>query len=164
MLVSGTTGITINAAATDRIVLQGLDIEGLGTGIHGVNMIAGGTLYVIRCSIRHFTGNGVNLASSTANARAIIKDSFILFNAGGVNVAGNGVANVGSVINTLIDGNTSFAVQASGASNVVGVANSVLTGSPTGISLLATASAVSFGPSNIVSGAGAFTGAPIAFK
>lgn len=157
VLVSGTNGIVINAAATDRVVLEGLDIEGLGTGLNGVQILAGGTVYVIRCSIRRFTGNGVNLVSSTANARAIVKDSFIAFNAGGVNAAGNGVANVASILNTLIDGNTSFAAQASGAGNAVAVINSTLGGSPTGLSLLSGGTAISFGPSNVITGAGAVT-------
>src|ERR1044072_7107926 len=37
LLVSGTNGIIVNLpAATDRVLLQGLDIEGLGTGLNGV--------------------------------------------------------------------------------------------------------------------------------
>src|SRR6201995_5651434 len=32
VLVSGTNGINVNAAATDIIVLTGLDLEGLGSG------------------------------------------------------------------------------------------------------------------------------------
>jgi hypothetical protein len=97
------------------------------------------------------------MASSTAGARLFVKDSFIGFNAGGVKVQGNGVANIGAVENTLVDGNTVFSVQANNAGNVIAVANSVLNGSPTAISLAGGATAVSFGPSNVVSGAGAFT-------
>src|SRR3989449_1514048 len=36
VLVSGTNGIVINAAATDVVTLKGLDIEGLGTGLSGI--------------------------------------------------------------------------------------------------------------------------------
>ena len=70
---------------------------------------------------------------------------------------GNGVGNIGSVSNTLVDGNTSFAVQASSAGNVVGVVRSILTNSTNGINLVSGGTAISFGPSNIVSGGGAFT-------
>ncbi len=45
MLVAGTSGIIINAAATDRIVLDGLDIEGLGTtgnSTNGINILGAG--------------------------------------------------------------------------------------------------------------------------
>jgi hypothetical protein len=157
VLVSGTNAIVVNAPANATIVLEGLDIEGLGTGLNGVHILAGAVVNINRCSIHHFTQNGVNLVSNTANSRVFIKDSFIAQNAGGVNVQGNAVANTASISNTLIDGNTSFAVQANGAGNLVALVRSILTNSPAGISLLNTATAVSFGPSNIVAGSGAFT-------
>jgi len=161
VLVSGTNGIVINAGVTDRVVLEGLDFEGLGTGLNGVQFLAGKELYIIRCSIRRFTQNGVNVASSTNGAHAFINDSFIAFNAGGVNV--QGTANIGSITNTQILSNTSFAVRANGASNVVGVQSSVLNNSPTGISLLNGGTAISVGPSNLVTGGGAFS-STIPFK
>jgi hypothetical protein len=74
-----------------------------------------------------------------------------------VNVQGNAVASVGSVSNTLLDGNTTFAVRASGAGNVVGVVRSILTNSTNGIQLANGGTAISFGPSNVVGGAGAFS-------
>src|SRR5512142_1677847 len=39
ILGSGTNGVNVNAAATDHIVLRGLDIEGAGTGLKGVNIL-----------------------------------------------------------------------------------------------------------------------------
>jgi hypothetical protein len=156
VLVSGTNGIIVNAGTTGRVVLEGLDIFGLGTGVNGVSVISGKEVYVIRCAIQNFTGNGVNMASTTTGGHAFINDSFILFNAGGVNVAG--AANIASITNTNILSNTSFAVQANGAGCVVGVETSVLNNSPTAISKLAGGAAISVGPSNLVSGAGAFDG------
>jgi len=161
VLVSGTNGIVVSAGPNDRVVLEGLDIEGLGTGLNGVSVLAGKEVYIIRCSIRHFTQNGVNMASSTSGGHAFINDSQILFNAGGVNV--QGTANVGSITNSSLLSNTSFAVQASGAGNIVGVQTSVLNNSPTGISLLSGGQAISVGPSNLVTGGGSFT-STTAFK
>ncbi len=90
VLVSGTNGIVVNApAATDKVLLEGLDIEGLGTGLDGVKMIGGGKLVIRKCSIRNFTGNGVNVVG-TANARAFVEDSLIIGNGGGVNLHGVG--------------------------------------------------------------------------
>jgi hypothetical protein len=155
VLVSGTNGIIINAGVTDKVVLEGLDIEGLGTGLNGVTILAGKEVYIIRCAIRHFTLNGVNMASSTNGAHAFINDSIISFNTGGVNT--QGMANISSITNTSILSNTSFAVQANGAGNIVGVQSSVLNNSPTGISLLSGGIAVSVGPSNLVTGGGAFS-------
>jgi hypothetical protein len=155
VLVSGTNGIIIAAGATDRVVLEGLDFEGLGTGLNGVSVTSGKEVYIIRCAIRHFTQNGVNMASSTSGGHAFINDSFILFNSGGVNSAGT--ANIASITNTNILSNTSFAVQANGAGTIVGVQTSVLNNSPTGISKLAGGQVISVGPSNLVTGAGTFS-------
>lgn len=157
VLVAGTNGIVVQAGPTDQVVLEGLDIEGLGTGLDGIRINSGRLTYVIRCAIRHFTGNGVNMTSSSSGARIFIQDSIINLNNGGVNVQGNGVGNVASITNSLIDGNTSFAVQVNGVGNVLGLANDVLNASPTALSVLNGATAASIGPSNVVSGAGAFT-------
>src|ERR1700687_5995566 len=62
VLVSGTNGIVVNAQPSDTVVLEGLDIEGLGSGLTGVSFISGAKLHVIRCNIHHFTQNGVNVA------------------------------------------------------------------------------------------------------
>ncbi|TPM41629.1 hypothetical protein [Mesorhizobium sp. B2-3-4] len=157
VLVSGTNGIIINAGANDKVVLEGLDIEGVGTGLNGVHFLAGKALYIIRCDIRHFTQNGVNSVSSTAGARVFIQDSTITQNNGGVNVQGNAVGNIAALNRVLVDGNTTFAIQATNAGNALAVANSVLNGSTSAIILSGGATATSFGPSNVVSGAGAFT-------
>jgi hypothetical protein len=156
VLVSGTNGITVAAGPTDRVVLQGLDFQGLGSGINGINITSGAEVDIIRCTIQAFTGNGVNVTSSTANTTVIIKGSFIAFNGGGLNVQGNGVANVASLVDTLVESNTTFAVQAS-SSNVIGLVRSILNGSPAGIKNLGGATIVSFGPSNIIGGSGAVT-------
>jgi hypothetical protein len=106
------------------------------------------------------------MASSTTGARVFIRDSFISQNGtlnsnpltGGVNVQGNGVGNIASIVNTEIDANQNFAIQANGTGNVLGIVNSVLNASPTSVNLLNGGQAFSFGPSNVLSGAGAFTG------
>jgi len=51
VLVSGTNGIIINAAATDKIALKGLDIEGLGTGLNGIRILSAGAVFVEDTSI-----------------------------------------------------------------------------------------------------------------
>src|SRR6188474_1823396 len=41
VLVSGTNAIIINATTTSNVVLRGLDIEGLGTGLVGIKVLGG---------------------------------------------------------------------------------------------------------------------------
>ena len=160
VLVTGTNGIVIAAGAGDTIILEGLDIDGSNTGLNGVSITAGKLVYLIHCAIRHFTQNGVNMASNSAGARLFIQDSLINLNGdathGGVNVQGNGTGNAVSIIHSTIDSNPAFALQATGAGNVFGVANSTLTGSATSLSLVGGANAVSFGPSNVTSPPAAF--------
>src|SRR5712691_5200304 len=41
VLVVGTNGIVVSAAPTDRVVLRGLDINGIGSGLNGIRFTAG---------------------------------------------------------------------------------------------------------------------------
>jgi hypothetical protein len=118
VLVSGTNGIIVNVpAATDRVLLEGLDIEGVGTGINGVQIVGSGTTTILKCVIRRFTGNGVNLVG-TAGARAVVMDSIIINNGGGFNIAGaSGVQNTGVALRNTFDNNPSFGLQTTGTSN-----------------------------------------------
>jgi len=81
VLVSGTNGIIVNVAPTDNVLLDGLDIEGLGTGLNGVHIVGGGSVTIRRTSINNFMGNGVNLVG-TANAKVLVQDCFISNNGG----------------------------------------------------------------------------------
>src|SRR5246500_4647662 len=51
VLVSGTNGIVVSGAGV-VVVLRGLDIQGLGTGLIGINFLAGSVLHVEKCVIR----------------------------------------------------------------------------------------------------------------
>lgn len=66
VLASLTNGIVVNAGASDRVVLRGLDIEGAGNGLNGINFLAGGSLTVENCTINGFTQKGINFTPSGA--------------------------------------------------------------------------------------------------
>jgi hypothetical protein len=156
VLVSGTNGIVVSVAASDKVLLEGLDIEGLGTGLDGVKMIWTGKLFIRNCSIRNFTGNGVNVAG-TASARVFVDGSVITGNNVGVNVKGiGGVPNTAGVEHSVIDNNTTVAVQVDGAGSAVVLNGSTLTGSPSSIIETNGGSAISYG-NNVLRGAGAPT-------
>ena len=119
---AGVNGIIVNVPnATDRVVLSGLEFEGLGTGLNGVKVIAKGRVQIENCQIRHYTQNGVELVG-TAGASAVVSGSLIINNGGGFNVAGAaGAANVGISVDTIYDSNTNFGIQANaGATLKVG--------------------------------------------
>jgi hypothetical protein len=125
VLVSGTNGIVVNAGATDKVVLDGLDIDGLGSGLTGINIIGGGNITIRNSSIRNFAQNAISVTSNVGGvgSRAVIDNVLMTGNAGGLNVAGNGPAlNGGVLINSIVDHNTNFAVQVApgGAITLIG--------------------------------------------
>lgn len=75
-LVSGTPGITINAAAGDIVVLRGIKLMGLGTGTNAINFINGGGLIVEDATIDSFATNGIRFAPATA-ATLTVRDTLI---------------------------------------------------------------------------------------
>jgi hypothetical protein len=150
VLVSGTNGIIVSIGPTDNVLLEGLDIEGLGTGLNGIQIIGGGATVIRKCSIRNFTGNGINLVGTSA--RAVIEDTFIRSNVGGLNIQGaSSSVNVAIVRNSLFEGNTTFTTQTTGPSFLV-LTGSTLTGSPSSIIATGGATVISYGNNVIRNG------------
>jgi len=95
VLVSGTNGIIISAGSTDKVVLKGLDFNGLNTGLAGIKFIAGGELHVENCDIAEFGAGGANaidfIPNQATDSKLSVKNSRIRMNAaaggGGINVA-----------------------------------------------------------------------------
>ncbi|HET9767651.1 MAG TPA: right-handed parallel beta-helix repeat-containing protein [Thermoanaerobaculia bacterium] len=88
VLVSGTNAIIINATATSNVVLRGLDIEGLGTGLVGVKVLGAlGSLHIEKCTINNFrgtNGGGVEIGtSSVGTTKVFIQDTIIRNNGQG---------------------------------------------------------------------------------
>ena len=107
VLVSGTNGIVVSAAQTDVVILRGLDIEGLGTGINGVNFLNGGALYVENTTIHGFTQQGINFVPSITNGALYVRDTTIANNrAGAILIAPTGSSTAKAAIrNTKMDNN-----------------------------------------------------------
>jgi len=150
VLVSGTNGIIVVAGATDTVVLEGLDIEGLGTGLNGVRFDSGALLVINKCKIHKFTTNGVLAQSSTAGARTVINQSLILSNGttGNGNTGGVDVSGSNNVVlyDTVVQNNLNYGVRANGASAGAAFLRSVVT--PVGIVSVGGGALTSIGPSN----------------
>ncbi len=151
VLVSGTNGIVVNLpTAADRVLIEGLDIEGLGTGLDGVKIVGSGTTTINRCSIRHFTANGVNL-NGTSGARAVVKNSVITNNATGFTINGaSAVQNTGISFDTLYDNNPTAAISVTAPSNAI-LSNNEMFGAAATVVANGGASVTSFG-NNITNG------------
>jgi hypothetical protein len=132
MLVAGTSGIIINAAATDRVVLDGLDIEGLGTtgnSTNGINILSAGIVVVRNSSIRGFvnsaSGNGISISGATG-ARLLVEDTFIYNNRIGVAITSSDFTGSARIYNSQIFANSVAGIRVSGAGNFAQISNVVI--------------------------------------
>src|SRR5215213_4250753 len=70
ILASGTNGIIINAGANDVITLRNLSINGAGTGLCGVTILAAKAVFIENCEIFGFQGTaGSNPGRGIRDAR-----------------------------------------------------------------------------------------------
>jgi hypothetical protein len=119
VLVSGTNAIIINAGTGDVVALRNLDIDGLGTGLHGILIMQAKSVIVDRCQIFGFRGtggtNGRGISDERTQASPVpslwVNDSYIRDNVGGVAASGVSAGPIRVVIeNTRIQGQTSTGV------------------------------------------------------
>lgn len=70
ILASGTTGIIINITdpldVRKTVRLDWLNINGASTGLDGIRFLAGSALHVENCLIDGFTGQGIDISSTSA--------------------------------------------------------------------------------------------------
>lgn len=88
VLASGTNGVIVNAGANDRIVLDGLDINGVGTGAQtalvGVKVLQARSVQIRRTDIGRMQ-TGVAVVPNTANpTRVTLTDTHLHDNGVGV--------------------------------------------------------------------------------
>ena len=122
-LVSGTNAIVVNATATDRVTIDGLDINGIGTGaqtsLTGVKVLSAGRVNILNNEIYRFKA-AIVVAPTSANTRVVARNNQIHDNGiGMINAPGNN--SVGSTVltgrfNTITD-NTCGVVSGAGGTN-----------------------------------------------
>jgi hypothetical protein len=118
ILVSGTNGVIINAGTGDRVVFRNLQINGIGTGTNGINIIQAGTVDIDHVEIANFATNGVLIANTSNNIRVLVFDTTIHNGSNfGITSAPTGTGTVKLHIHSSqISKNTNSAVHLSGAS------------------------------------------------
>lgn len=112
-----TRGVIVNAPNAS-VNLIGLNIDGVDTGLHGVDILAARNVTIANCRISRFrssaaTGAGVRLAT-TAAVRVLVLDSLLAGNFYGVDIQpqGNGV-NTAVLENTVIEASHFFDLRGS---------------------------------------------------
>src|SRR4051794_5377267 len=96
VLVAGTNAIVVNAAATDKVTLRGLDINGAGgaggaapTSLTGVKVISARHVNIFDSEIYQFQ-DGVAIVPTSASTGVVLKNNHIHNNGIGViNAPGN---------------------------------------------------------------------------
>ncbi len=96
ILAAGTTGIIINAGTDGVVALRHLNINGAGTGINAIKIVAAKKVIIEDCVLANFTQQGVEIG--TASACTVILNNVTIHN--GVNAVN--ITNPGGVV--IIDG------------------------------------------------------------
>ena len=127
ILAPSTAAITISAGPNDVVVVRGLDIEGAGAGLHGVDFGIGAALHLEYCRIRDFTGSGIRFFPSAAS-ELYVTDTTISKNGGvaeggGIVVRAPTGATSKVVVNQSNVQNNTTGIKADGISNGGGVIN-----------------------------------------
>jgi hypothetical protein len=126
VLAVGTNGINISANAADAVTIRGVDIEGgPGSGLVGINYIAGGTVHIERCRIFSFrSGNATGIrfpVPSGTVAELVVSDTTIVDSGtsttnGGIVVTATGTATARVTLNRvqILNNATGLRVDGSG--------------------------------------------------
>jgi hypothetical protein len=121
-LVSGTNAIVVNAAATDKVVIDGLDINGIGTGaqtsLTGIKILSAKHVIIRRNEIYRFKA-GIASVPTSSQTRVVVKDNLIHDNGVGIiNTPGNNLISFTAMSvsdNLIVDNTCGVVVGAFGA-------------------------------------------------
>ena len=165
VLVAGTNGIVVAAAANDTVILRNLDINGTDSGLSGVVFQSGKALYIEDSTIENFTVDGVQVSPS-AGGTVVLKNDVIRNDTQSGVLAAAGSAPVNVVIqNCTIQGNGNGVVagvngSASSPTNV-DIQGNTISGNGHGLMTLSQGTITSFGGNlvdmNAVNGAPSVT-------
>jgi len=134
VLVSGTNGIVVSSA-TAIVHLRNLSIQGLTTGINGIEVPAVSQLHVERCVIASFSNAAINFHPSSGSL--FVSDTTIMNNGNGGIVVATGRA----MIENLHANANGSAVAVTGNA-IATVRNSYAAGNATAFSAIVNAAAV----------------------
>ena len=105
VLNAGVNGIVVAAAASDKVILKGLDIDGNGSGVNGIRIISAGAVTIEDCTIYGNTQWGIQINNTSLHEFQITRVSASNNTLGGVQVRPN---NAGAVAVGVVTGLVSF--------------------------------------------------------
>jgi hypothetical protein len=74
---AGNAAVTINAGASDVVVLSGLTLEGAQSGAYGIQFNSGAKLEVDNCAIRNYTTYGIDFGPSGGNTMLFVNNTSV---------------------------------------------------------------------------------------
>jgi hypothetical protein len=148
ILANNSVGVTISAGANDSVFLDGVVLEGGGSGTTGIRIISAGAVHIRNCVIRGFQaepGLAIDIAP-TGFTLVFVSNCALGKNSGGIRAApaDGGSAQV-FVDDVQVENNTGSAVRVEGQRAVVRLSRSTITGNATGLDLAPGGSIISFG-------------------
>ena len=96
VLVAGTNGIVINAAATDVVVIRGITFTGVSAALNAVRYQAAKYVVIEDSTIGGFS-NGINMITTVVNGRMDIRNVQITNATGAANTYGIHVGSAGAI-------------------------------------------------------------------
>ncbi len=128
------TGITVTAGATDVVTLRGLDIDGQGSGMTGIDIFSARAVHIEKCTIRNVRaggagGAGIAIPLVASTVFLFVSDTVISDNSLGIALDSNGGFKVASLKNVTISGSTFDGLNLFGSNVYVNVTKSVISGS-----------------------------------
>jgi hypothetical protein len=152
-VLAGGTGITVNAAATDTVVLRGLDFFGVNPPTNGLRVIQAAAVHLEDSTIRRFNAlNSAGISFTPSNAGAELHVNNVTITENGNGATGGGIViqptGTGSAFVVLRDvrvrnnANNAIRVDATGNTgirNVVTLENVEMTGNGNGLNVIAPA-------------------------
>ena len=152
VLAAGTNGIVISAAATDDVILRGLNIEGLGSGLNGVLVLSAHNVQITDTKIHGFVTAGVSVAGSAVDTNLLLNHVSISGTAIGLNVSPVAPHTSSFFVSasSLTGDATAVRVDTGGTAWLQGT---TIFGNTTGLSLLGTGVANAYADTSIVGNA-----------
>jgi len=116
ILASSGSSIVIAAGSTDVVNLRGLILNGVGTGLYGVEVTSAGTVNIQNSVIQGFATGGIFVLPSSGTTSVKIQDSTVIHNATAVEFKPSGGATVNAEVDRVrIDENTGGGIRADGS-------------------------------------------------
>jgi hypothetical protein len=134
-LSSGVQGIIVNAAASDKVILRHLDINGAGTtlGTNGVAVLGAASVQIDQCRISNYSNAGIRVAVSANPVEVHVKDTIISDSGSGATSGGIVMNSTGVLARLILSrvelrNNTTGIVGITGGAGITGT-NVVIAGS-----------------------------------